>query len=272
MSKTSNQPISLDRRQFLAGSVATVAMTGTAGDTKVHPRCQAQEFYELRHYQIASAEKKQIVSNYLEKGLLPALNRMGIDRVGVFTALEDAEDLSIHVLIPYPTLDAFSELNPKLAKDKRHRKAATNYFGQPKKDPAYLRISSRFMKAFSSMPVIEMPGQTKQQQSRIFELRTYESHNEDAARRKVHMFDNGETELMRNVEMAPVFFGEMLVGDDVPNLTYMLSAANMEEHKAHWKAFLAHPEWDRMKKIPMYKGTVSKIRNWFLKPASFSQI
>lgn len=61
-------------------------------------------------------------------------------------------------------------------------------------------------------------------------------------------------------------------GSTVPNLTYMLSAANMEEHKAHWQTFFGHPEWERMKNLPQYKDTVSKINNWFVKPADFSQI
>jgi len=77
---------------------------------------------------------------------------------------------------------------------------------------------------------------------------------------------------MRDVNLGPVFFGEMLVGDDVPNLTYMLSAPNKSAHEDHWKGFIAHPDWNRMKNLDKYKGTVSKIRNWFLEPLSFSQI
>ena len=39
----------------------------------------------------------------------------------------------------------------------------------------------------------------------------------------------------------------------------MLSADNDPAHKDHWKAFLAHPEWDRIKRLPKYKDTVSNI-------------
>jgi hypothetical protein len=52
----------------------------------------------------------------------------------------------------------------------------------------------------------------------------------------------------------------------------MLSAPNMDEHKKHWKAFMAHPDWNRMKKMPLYKGTVPKVYNYFLKPLKCSQI
>lgn len=235
-----------------------------------------QEYYELRAYRIESPEKKKLVSDYLENALLPALNRININRVGVFTVLPQEKDQaaghSIHVLIPYPSLDVFANLSDTLAADKAYQKAAISFFSQPLKNPPYKRIESRLMKAFAGMPVIEMPSQSKAGKPRIFELRTYESHNADAAYRKVDMFNSGEIQIMRDVKLGPVFFGEMLVGDNVPNLTYLLSADNMESHKAHWKAFGGHPDWARMKKIEKYKGTVSKIMKWYLLPTSYSNI
>ena len=84
------------------------------------------------------------------------------------------------------------------------------------------------------------------------------------------MFNQGEIQIMRDAEMGPVFFGETLIGSDTPNLIYMLSAANEDEHKQHWQAFLKHPDWKRMSQMEEYKDTVSKIENWFLKPTKFS--
>ena len=86
------------------------------------------------------------------------------------------------------------------------------------------------------------------------------------------MFNSGEIQLMRDVQMAPVFYGETLIGDNVPNLTYMLSASDMDSHKAHWKAFIDHPEWKKMKAIKKYEGTVSNIDKWFLQPTECSQL
>ena len=264
---------SIERRKFLAGSVAAAAAAGIGFSAKARAADKPkQEYYELREYRVNSAEKQKIVSDYLKKALVPALNRMGIDRVGVFTVKDKPKDLSIFVLIPYPTLEALADLNPKLSADGAYQKAAAALFALPKKDPAYIRIVSRLMKAFAGIPVIEMPAQTKAKAPRIFELRVYESHHEDKALRKVDMFNSGETQVMRDVKMAPVFFGEMLIGDNVPNLTYMLSAGDMASHKAHWKAFLGHPEWNRMKRLPKYKDTVSKHTNWFLVPTAYSQI
>lgn len=261
-----------NRRRFLRTLVVAVALATAWACSQPGDTAGGREYYELRTYRIQSAEKQEALLAYVESALLPALNRMGLERIGVFTSLDKADDHDVRVLIPFPTLDAFSSLTPRLEADPAYLKAAASHFTGPMKDPPYTRISSQFMKAFASIPTMELPVQTATRQPRIFELRTYESHNEDAARRKVQMFDKGETQLMRDVQLGPVFFGQMLVGHDVPNLTYMLSAADTKAHQAHWKSFVSHPKWNEMKVLPQYKDTVSKITKWFLKPTDFSQI
>ncbi len=255
---------------FLAMGLAVVA----SPRARVHAAEETprQEYYELRVYRTVNAEKRNIVSDYLEHALVPALNRQAIDRVGVFTRLDDEADFAIYVLIPYPTVEAFADLNAKLAADPEYGQRAAAFFARPLNDPAYTRINSKFMKAFSGMPVIELSEQTVAKQSRLFELRTYESHNADKARLKVAMFNDGEIQIMRDCKMAPVFYGETLIGDDVPNLTYLLSAPDMAAHDEHWAAFRTHPDWLRMKVMEKYVDTVSKIDKWYLVPTAYSQL
>jgi hypothetical protein len=262
----------LNRRNFLKSSVALAAITGTAGAIAAEAGNQKQEHYELRIYRIKNAEKQKVTSTYIEKALLPALNRMGIDRVGVFKIMDKPDDLSIFMLIPFPTMEAFVNLSPKLLSDSEYQKASEEMLSQPKTDPAYIRIESRFYKAFTGMPVIEMPPQTAKKEPRMFEMRMYESHNEERAAMKRDMFNTGEIQLMRDIGMAPVFYGEALIGSDVPHLNYMLSASTLEEHKKHFDIFRKHPEWMKMKDLPKYKDTVSKITSIMLVPTEYSQI
>ncbi len=44
----------------------------------------SREYYEIRRYRLADEGSRQTVLAYLENALVPALNRAGIDRVGVF--------------------------------------------------------------------------------------------------------------------------------------------------------------------------------------------
>lgn len=231
-----------------------------------------QEFYELRYYHIDSAANQEVVGRYLEKALLPALGRMEIDRVGVFRKMDQPDDHALIVLIPFPNTETFAALNDRLDADNEYQTASAELMQLPKNKPAYQRIESRFMKAFKGMPVMELPEQTKNRSERMFEIRIYEAHNELKGRAKVAMFNDGEIDIMRDVHMAPVFYGETLIGPDVPNLIYMLSAANRAAHDEHWKAFGGHPEWNRMKSMEKYKDTVSKITNWYVVPEAYSQL
>ena len=229
------------------------------------------QFYELRIYKIFDVEKQKIADDYFKDALLPALNRQKIDNVGVFHNLKDENDHSIFVVIPFDNLEAFASYNRKLGDDPQYQVDGKPYLKRDKDDAIFERIESRLLKAFAGMPKMDMADYSLNKTDRLFELRLYESATEEDARLKVEMFNKGEAQLMKDVKMGPVFFGETLVGPDVPNLVYMLSAESMKEHEAHWKAFKASPQWEEMKKIPKYKDTVSKIKNWFLKPTDYSQ-
>ncbi len=209
-----------------------------------------------------------MIDAYLRDALLPALGRQGVGPVGVFTSLDDPKDLSFTVLIAYRSLEVFAGVNPALKRDSAYLAAAKPYFDRSSKETAFTRIRSRFMKAFDGMPKIAVPKSGP----RVFELRTYESHHEEAAWRKIAMFNEGEIGIMRDVELGPVFYGETLVSDDVPNLTYMTHATDMDAHKKHWDAFRTHPKWDKMKVMPRFADTVSKITKTFLKPTAYSQV
>lgn len=267
------------RRDFLAGSLAAAAAATAASRSSASAADKppaTREFYELRIYRNAEEEKQKRALAFVENALTPALNRQGIDRIGIFVNVkengndEEAKDASVYVVIPYRNLDQLAAQNDRLEKDEAYHQAAAEYFALPMDDAPFTRIESRLLRAFKGMPLLEAPS--KESDSRLVELRIYESHNEHLAKLKVEMFNEGEIDIMKDVKLAPVFFGETLISSDVPNLTYMLSADSEEAHKEHWNGFRQHPEWNRMKKLKRYQGTVSRIVSITMKPTSGSQI
>ncbi len=265
----------------LACAPAAVSEEDAAEEQAVEQSGPAREYYEIRRYRLDDEGSRDTVLAYLENALVPALNRAGLDRVGVFGVeppaegedpLEPADALSVWAIIAFPGIEDFTGMKAALEADAAYLEAAAPMYATPTREPIYERVESWFLHAFKGMPVMELPPQTAAGEDRIFELRLYESHNEDTARRKVHMFDNGEIDVMRDVDMAPLLYGELLIGANVPALVYILSAPDMETHRQHWRDFLVHPEWVRMRDMEMYKGTVSGIENVFLRPTAFSQI
>ena len=262
----------LDHGVGVIAAMVLALSFGIATDAVAHAPNEGREYYELRIYQIFDFEKQQLMESHLREAYLPALKRAGIDRVGVFRNLKDDNDHSVFVLIPFESPEQFAGLNASLRQDEVFQNAEKAFSDRSLQDPVYQRIVSRFMKSFAGIPQMELADYSKTLSPRIFELRLYESHTDDHARRKIKMFNEaGEIQLMRDVNMAPVFFGETLTGPDVPNLVYMLSAKDEAAHKAHWKAFIESDRWNAMKDLPEYKDTVSKIKNWYLKPTDFSR-
>src|ERR1035438_822628 len=96
------------------------------------------------------------------------------------------------------------------------------------------------MLAFEGLPKLELPAYCRERKPRMFEMRTYESHSELKALKKVEMFCSGEIQLMRDVGLGPIFYGQALIGSNLPHLTYMLSAEDQPAHTKHWDAFKAH--------------------------------
>jgi hypothetical protein len=277
----------MKRREFLKASMAASALVGVSYNEargQTGPRLSGRnprEYYELRVYHLKSAANRGLLDTYLSKALIPSLNRLGSRPVGVFVqqertgapgATEVTEPLAVLALIPYPTIEAFATAGARLNADAAYQSAGTEYLQSPKTNPAFERIDSWLMQAFAGMPNVELPAYCRAGKPRMFELRTYESYSEVKALKKVEMFNSGEIELMRKVELGPIFYGQALIGSNLPHLTYMLSAENQEAHKQHWDAFKTHPTWEKLKNEPQYADTVSKITNRFLVPAPYSQI
>lgn len=266
----------MKRRDFLKKTVAVSALAGIspigltpqAADTTSAGR----EYYEMRLYRLKSATDRGLLDGYLEKALLPALTRQGIKPVGVFSEIEPKEGFGVYVVIPYPSLESYAATAGRLNADADYLKAGAEYLETPKTKPGFVRIDSWLMLAFAGLPKIELPSYCKEGKPRIFELRTYESYSEVKAQNKVDMFNAGEIDVMREVGLGPIFYGQALIGRDLPHLTYMTSAENLEAHKKHWGAFGGHPIWKKLSSDKQYADNVSHITSQMMEPAPYSQI
>lgn len=264
----------MKRREFITGSLAASALVGvsTLADAAEKGHGTERDYYELRAYRLKAGASHELLDNYLEKAAIPAWNRLGIKTVGVFTEMEPKDGPALWVLIPHPSLESFSTAWSRLNADTEYQKAGASYLQTAKDNPAFDRIDSWLLLAFAGMPRLEVPALTGEKKQRVFEMRTYESYSEVKALKKVQMFNSGEIEVMKEVKLSPVFYGQALVGRDLPHLTYMLCGENKEIHRKHFGDFAKHPTWEKLKNDPEYADTVSKIISRYLEPVSYSQV
>ena len=264
----------MKRRDFIAA--ACTAGAASLATSIVPARGEAaegegKEYYELRRYLIESDEQQQQVTEFFGKVAIPALNRAGIKPIGVLTPTEENKEIKdVFVLIPHSCPVALITAKHALCADEEYLKAGESFLNPPFDQPAFARVESSLLLAFDELPKMELPAKAE---TRIFQLRIYESHSADAAVRKIDMFNaGGEIALFKRVGLTPVFFGEALAGTKLPNLTYMLGFDNRDVADEAWTKFRKDPAWIALKGIEKYKKTVSNITNIYLKPAAGSQI
>jgi len=265
----------MKRREFLASSLAASATSGlaygeTTGGQGTAPTGKAsREFYELRHYVLHRA-MAQRANHYLRAAAIPALNRVGIGPVGVFNMLVGPESPSLYVLIPHPSAESVLTGWERVRADREYQERGSDFLNATAENPAYVRVQSELMAAFATHPRVTPPPKGP----RVFELRTYENPTKKANLTKIRMFNSGEIDIFKKVGFHPVFFGEKLIGQKWPNLTYMLASASVEERDKHWAAFGADPEWKKLSSIPEFtdERIICNISNYLLRPAPYSQI
>ncbi|MGI4750613.1 MAG: NIPSNAP family protein [Janthinobacterium lividum] len=266
----------MNRKSFIktaviAGSATSVNAAFAHSAIKNSLQKQHQEFYELQVYTLKNQQQQKLVEDYLQQAAIPALNKLGSKTVGVFTELKPASDQTkIFVLIPYASLDAYQKVHDNLMKDAKYMQAGAPYLQAPIAEPAYERIESSLLQAFTTTPQLVVP----EKKQRFFELRRYESGSEVFGKKKIEMFNaGGETKIFKQLGFNPVFFAETLIGEMRPNLTYMITFDSMEDHDAKWKAFGSNPDWKRLSSMPEYPDKiVSRITSTFLNPTAYSQI
>lgn len=268
----------MKRRQFIQNSFLAPALASAtplfAAEALAADAAPAREFYELRLYHLRRGPKQKLFDDFLRDAALPAMKRVGAGPVGVFNVMTGQDSPTVYVLITYKSIGELITLNERLFADVDFAKTGAEVLNAPAADPTYVRVENSFMVAFDGMRQLEVPAAAAGNQPRIFELRTYESHNKKANKKKIEMFNIGEIAIFRHAGLTPVFFGETLIGTKLPNLTYMLTYESMAAKDAAWSKFGGDPEWKKLSTTPGYTDPeiVSNISNVFLRPAAYSQI
>lgn len=232
-----------------------------------------QEFYELRRYLLRSGPQTQLTEHYFAAALIPALRRLGLGPIGAFRLEVGPETPCFYLLIPGSSAETLVTATQQLARDKEFLAAAEPFWAAPATAPSFVRTESSLLRAFAGWPKLTPPpgGPTAK---RIFQLRTYESPSDRDHVRKVEMFEHGEFDVFQGAGFHQVFYGANLIGQQLPSLTYMLSAPDQAALDASWQKFRDAPAWHKLSTDPLYnyEEIVSNITNLILSPLTCSDI
>jgi hypothetical protein len=259
----------MTRRSFIpaAAAAASAGSAAAAGAPQ-------NVIIELRRIQLRNGpdNQRQRTSDFLEKHALAAYQRAGAGPVGVFASSIAPGTPFLLTLVAYPSLAAMEQIRAKMSADSAFQKALDTYNSQPGLN--YVRIDSSLLRTFDGFPTVVPPPDAGKRPSRLFEVRMYESNNLTTLHRKIKMFNEGEAAIFKRLGMQPVFFGETLIGQNQPNLVYMLSYQDLADRDKAWRAFGGDAEWKKLRETPGYSDAeiVSNITNYLVSPLPFSPI
>jgi hypothetical protein len=267
----------MQRRSFVKGSLisgaaAAIVPVATMAQSKpLKDKIPYVEHYELRVYTFKDERQQKLTEDFYRDVFVPLIKQKHQETVGVFTELNPTGQTKLYVLIPYNTYMHADGLYYFLQDNKDYWARGAAYLNAPADNPAFEHLETSMMKAFKHMPSKQLPPHEK----RVFELRQYKSASEAAGKKKIEMFnDKGEIDIFKRLGFKPVFFAETMYGNDRPNLTYMVTFKDMDDKAAHWKSFVADPEWKKISTVPEYADAllVSKITSTMLLPTDYSGI
>src|SRR5262245_16708601 len=143
---------SMKRRSFVLSGLAASAMTpgGLAG-----PPASPRAWFELRFFHLRNDFDRPRLDALLKDVYLPASKRLGFGPVGFFNVSVGPNMPTLVGLTSYSSVAAMETALDQLAMDSSWNKAIEE-FSKPK-EPAYARMESRLIRAFTSMPSAEIP-------------------------------------------------------------------------------------------------------------------
>lgn len=106
----------------------------------------------------------------------------------------------------------------------------------------------------------ELKAGSERKTPRVFELRTYHSPTWRQLRALHERFAGPEIRIFQRVGVRPVLYSSTIIGQQMPNLTYLIPFENLAEREKAWAAFGADPEWVKVRKESIEKhGQVSSV-------------
>jgi hypothetical protein len=253
----------MDRRKAI-GTVAMSPLMAAAADA---PK---QQYYELRRIQLRNGTQPKRANDFFSKSFMPAARRASAGPVGVFSSVIGERSPVLLVLITHASFADAEHFADKLMTDSDYIHGLDDL--NKSMDPGFVRSENTLLRAFSGYPHLQVPPELKS--GHFFELRTYESNDEQTLRRKIDMFNKGESRVFQKLGMNPVFFAEAVFGSQLPHLTYMLAYNDWASRERLWSAFGSDPDWQKLRAIPGLSDPeiVSNTTNTILRPAAYSDI
>jgi hypothetical protein len=219
--------------------------------------------FEMRTYFAAPGKLDDLNARFRDH-TTKLFEKHGIQNVGYWTPADNKDNKLVYILA-FPSKEAHDSSWKEFGADPEWKKVVKESEANGK---LVTKVESVFMHATDYSPEIK----ASQQGQRLFELRTYTTHEGrlDALNKR---FRDHTIKLFEKHGITN--FGYWLPTDKPNTLIYMLAHKDEAAAKASWAAFRSDPDWDKARKASEVEAggslTVDKgVKSEFLSPTDYS--
>jgi len=256
------------RRSFMGfmGGIGMLASVGAPG-TAIENR----RIFTLGNYYLKNGTQIGRIHDHIAKAALPALGRVHGGPKIVLEALVASHMPQVAVILGFQSIEELWSVRSKVARDEDLMKAYDDWEAHP--EQPYEHFSTSLLEATDYCPEVRNDTEPRSA-SRIFELRAYHSPTWRQLRALHERFAGPEIKIFHRVGVHPILYSSTMLGQNMPNLTYLIPFEDLAAREKAWNAFAADPEWVRVRKesIDRYGQISSVIQIALYRSAPYSPI
>lgn len=211
----------MNRRRF-AQSMGSAAMLSALGNAADRSRSKVG-LYRLEYLHFSDAIQAHRFDEFLASQM-PLLAK-NTQALGVFSVVVGPH---VPMTVMLSGFEGFAQMD-----------AADKALGKMESAP-YQRADRVLLRPTDFSPAIAPLGETPKQ-GRVFELRTDYAPAGRQAQRLHECCAGPEMEISRRAGVCPMLYADVLVGPNMPGLTYLIPFASLADRQKAWEAFGADP-------------------------------
>lgn len=214
-------------------------------------------FYTLESFKLKAGTGLPRLHEHFSKTLLPKINSIWSGPKIFLEAVIAPHLPQMLVVYGFNSLEEMWSVRTKALADPDLAKAFEAMDSGP--EPAFEALDTTLLEAAPYSPEIAAAAAAK---PRIFELRVYHSPTYRQLTALHGRFSGPEIRIFHRVGIHPILYSSTLIGQNIPNLTYLIPFDSLADREKAWSAFGADPEWIKVRKESIEKsGQISSVQN-----------
>jgi hypothetical protein len=233
----------MHRRTFV-GVLGGMGLAAAATDAAKRTR-----FYLFEQFKLKQGSQLPRLHDYISQSMLPAMNRIHAGPKIFLESLVTPHSPQLLAVYGFSSLEEMWSVHTKTMADETLLKKFEALESGP--EPAFESIDSTLIEATGYSPEIKPEASAS---PRIFEWRVYHSPTFRQLGALHERFRGPEMKIFHRAGIHPVLYGSTVIGQNLPNLTYLMPFADLAAREKAWSAFAADADWPKVRQESIDKS------------------